>query len=237
VSEKQIESDTEQNKAGYHSRESTPVQRPEVQIPKAIVDRYDASQKETHRRETLSSFFQGMTLVIVAAYTALTYQQWQAILQQNQNAQRALEISQRSHFGITHIEMVSDKPDELGARFTFDNQGGSPSSDVTVKLNITVADNTPAGNRTVVDKTLHFGQFPFLTGTSYNSTVIFDGFTNDDWRDVLAGKKTLVIGGSLQYSDGFTFVKGDGFCFRALSSDNWDVCPVTDFAHLNDLLK
>lgn len=140
MSEKQIEGQAEQKESGYHGSEAAPVARPDVQIPQAIVDRYDANQKETHRQATLSGFFQGMTLVIVAAYTALTYWQWQAMLQQNRNSQHALEVTERAWVNVKP-EFSSDTSPTVTGTLEITNSGKTPALHIEVNALIEVVPN------------------------------------------------------------------------------------------------
>jgi hypothetical protein len=133
VSAKQIEGQTEQKKSCYHGSESAPIARPEVQIPQVVVDRYDADQKEAHRQATLSGFFQGMTLVIVAAYTAFTFWQWQAMLQQNRNTQQAINLSQLALIAEV-VNSDTTKIVDGKTTLTFKNTGQTKALNVRVEL-------------------------------------------------------------------------------------------------------
>jgi hypothetical protein len=142
VSQKQAEGQTEQKISSYHGSESVPVQRPEVKIPQALVDRYDADQKEAHRQATLSQFFQGMTLVIVAAYTAFTFWQWQAMLQQNRNAQQAINLSQ---LAVSAEVGNSDATHIINGQttLTFENTGQTKALNARVELFYCGSDSAP----------------------------------------------------------------------------------------------
>jgi hypothetical protein len=112
----QIEPPNREQKSSDDSSQTPPILRPPVQIPQAVMDRYDASQDETRRRETQSTFFQGMTLTIVAAYTVFTYYQWSAM---RQSVDQQVLINRPVVFnnGMRSLESEDGVPNKVAVTF------------------------------------------------------------------------------------------------------------------------
>jgi len=234
VSEKQIESQEERSKAAYDRSESAPVRRTEVEIPQAVIDRYEAAQKEAHRQATLSGFFQGMTLVIVAAYTALTYWQWQAMLQQNLNAQQALavsqqsfETSQRPYVFIKHLTIDPLKVgQQINGSAEWINTGNLPALNAAMAADIAPMKECPqneaagTGPRPERDIPPKIEQRPYHV---HSRTVL----SQDDYNGYMAGTIKICFFEMVVYKDGFDptrIVKP--FCGeQTIKSPNVLICP------------
>jgi hypothetical protein len=175
------------------------------------------------------------TLVISAAgLIAVIFYGYQALVA-NCLTRKTLATTQRSHLGITNVQVTSYKPDDFRVTFDLENQGSSASTDVRLDLRIAEWDTANLCKIMSVFKSIGFGSSSFQTGTVYHSSVPFEGFTNQEWTDVTVHKSFIKIIGSLNYSDGFVVVREGGACFRY--DGYWEVCPVAKDANLKSCKK
>ncbi|MGC2419990.1 MAG: hypothetical protein WA434_19770 [Candidatus Acidiferrales bacterium] len=201
-----------------------PVLRAELQIPQTAIDRYDANQKSTHRRERYRFWIEIGTLLAVVIYATIAAFQWCAM---RQSVQQEVMINRPVVFGNgIRILLRSENKIPNKVLVTAKNFGRSVALHLVVPGHIVVRDR---GAPIPFDSGCKKPKAPeemIPTALGANEPDLEDWLPADD-RDIatFTGGRVLYVVGCMYYRslNGNPFYSD--FCVTWLEgTDSFEIC-------------
>lgn len=205
----QDDSVEEEKTSTYGQGVADPILRTELQIPQAVIDRYETNQKEQQRREKWKFRVEIFTLVAVLGAAAAAFLQWRSAEQSIKLAEDTAQRQLRAYVLLDHDKIFENLRFAVGER---------PTGMLRVK-NFGL---TPAHNLIVLRRTA-IGPWPLPEDTDFTITpthegsqitapgsVTYWGFgssgkvvSEEEFTDAKSGKRRFYIFGKILYTDAF----------------------------------
>ena len=135
---------TEQSNDPKNQKEVIPpILRAELQIPTAVIDRYDSDQSSSSKRDRWKLGIEALTLIVVTIYAAITFCLLRETTRATQLTQDALSETRRSNelaqrawaTGISMSGIFRRKNGGFEAHLMIKNSGRSPAQRIAVAVN------------------------------------------------------------------------------------------------------
>lgn len=176
----------------------------EVKFPPAITHYYESKQQKKPRLkipQLLTFTVSFLTLGVVAVYTVMNYQQWQAAIDGNNISRNNSVISQRAYLAGGRVEI-----ELYGINISIVNVGHVPATITAVSFTygrININKKPPNLDSKVVQSNTLRSQIMPTPVTNFGMVVTLPKLSKTDQAEVDSGVQQLVVDGTITYEAGF----------------------------------